>query len=446
MMLFSSCRTGKTDIPDIPSPEDPAFTETEDTSPSGNDDPDEPALSFLNVALPYQDSTVKYLALMYYAKKNSLWDNNSTGANIDLERLDAIDTNLIITSSRTSDEGVSSSILTGWNNGSSMPDLFFASDINDAVNSGLVIPVNDYIDTDTSFDNDKIYANCAMECMKDGKLYGIPHSLSVELLIGNSDFIPSTGRPPVIYTCDTLEEYLGAIKSEYKDIIPLMSASDLIPYIGSAFNHGARTSFMLNEEYKAQPILTQNVFENELDFIGNLYSDGLTADKSANGASPVFSRNCGLWAGSSASLKTWEIYYPDNIYTIFLPSYDQDTQSAPNVHIYPLCVSTSAKNPKLAADFASFISFDQDAQLLIQRCESRSGFFPVTRSSAVWDRIYEDVAVAQTSYILKQILDKAEFVPADDSDPVFARTRNYFADLGSRDEYSLEELYGDKDQ
>ena len=76
MMLFSSCRTGKTDIPDIPSPEDPAFTETEDTSPSGNDDPDEPALSFLNVALPYQDSTVKYLALMYYAKKNSLWDTS----------------------------------------------------------------------------------------------------------------------------------------------------------------------------------------------------------------------------------------------------------------------------------------------------------------------------------------------------------------------------------
>lgn len=442
MMLLGACRSGKTDIPDIPSPDDTAYSESEATDPSHESDPNEHILSTLNVALPYQDSTVRYLAQMYYAKKNNLWDKNYTGSDIDLDQLSSINTDLIITSSRTFEEGVSSSVLSSWKSNNAMPDLFLASDINDAADSGLIVPLNDFTGADPSFDNDRIFANCVLECTRDGKIYGIPHAVSVELLIGNSDFIPSSGRPPVIYTCDEFAEYLNAVKTEYPGTVPIMSASDLFPYIGSAFNHGEKTSYMLNKEYKAQPILIENVFDNEKEFIAALYSEGLSKDKDSNGANPVYSRQCAIWTASSATLKTWEVYYPDNIYTMFLPSYDPDNQAPANVHVYPLCVSSTASNGKLAADFASFISFDTDAQLLIQRCEMRSGFFPVTRSSAVWDIIHEDSAVGQTSYILKQILDNAVFVPADDSDPVFAKTKDYFADFGSREEYSLEELYG----
>ena len=80
--------------------------------------------------------------------------------------------------------------------------------------------------------------------------------------------------------------------------------------------------------------------------------------------------------------------------------------------------------------------------MLIQRLELRSGFFPVTRNSALWDSIDDDPSFGQTAYILRQILDNAEFVPADDCDPVFSATKNYFKDFGAKDDYSLEELYG----
>ena len=437
-----ACRTDNTAIPDIPSPDGSSYSDTKTSESTKDKDSEEHILYNLKVALPYQDSTVRYLAAMYYAKKNKRWDNNVNGTNVDLDTLSSMNTDFVVTSSMTSDEGVSSTILENWDHNNAMPDLFMATDINDAINSGKIMPINDFIAEDKTFDNDRIFANCAMECIKDGKTYGIPHALSVELIAGNSDYIPGTGRPPVIYTCEEFASYLDSIKSDYEGIVPLMSASDLFPYIGSAFNRGTRTSFMLNEEYKAQPILTENVFENENKYIGALYSEGLSADKDSNGASPVFSRQCALWVTSSASLKTWEVYYPSKIYTIFLPSADADNQSPANVHFYPLCVSANSSGGKLAADFGSFISFDQDAQLLIQRLENRSGFFPVTRSSAVWDVIYEDPAVGQTSYILRQILDNAEFVPVDDSDPVFAKAKDYFADYPNRQEYSLEALYG----
>ena len=441
MSFSSACRRNDVVIPDIPSPDN-----TEATEPSATETADDPSngyhLESLNVALPYQDSTVRYLASMYYAKKNGLWDTSFTGTNVDLDSLGAINPDFIITTSRTADEGISSSVLKAYKDNDQMPDLFLASDIDDAIKSDLIIPINEFAGSDTSYDNDRIFANCAMQLSRDGVTYGIPHTMSVQLIVGNSDYIPSEGRPPIIYSCEDLTSYLEAINKEYDGIVPLMRASDLFPYLGSAFNHGVATSYMLNKEYVSTPTSAKLIFQNEKNYIDSLYTDGLSSDKDANGASPVYSRQCALWASSSASLKTWELYYPSKIYTILLPSYDADNQSPANVHIYPLCVSKYTNSGKLASDFGSFISFDTDAQLLILRCESRSGFFPVTRSSAVWDLINEDPTFGQTSYILRQILDKAVFVPSDNCDPVFSRTKEYFNDYKAKEEYSLEELYG----
>lgn len=440
MMLFAACRPDKSSIPDIPAPDDSDIEETS-ASTSGSS-AYEPELMTLNVALPYQESTVRYLASMYYAKKNKLWDSSYNGMNFDLESLSSVNPDFIINTTLTSDEGMTSSALKSMEESGIKPDLFLAADINDAVRSGLVMPVNEFTGSDNSYDNDRIYSNCAMQCIKDGVSYGIPHTMSAEIIVGNSDYIPASGRPPVVYSCTDLEEYLTAIKTEYPGVIPLMSASDLFPYIGSTFNHGMRTSYMLNEEYKSTPASAKYIFNDEMEFIGSLYENGFSADRDQNGASPVYSRQCALWVSSSASLKTWEAYYPSKIYTIFLPSYDADNQSPANVHVYPLCVRTGSENGKLACDFASFISFDPDAQMLIQRLELRSGFFPVTRNSALWDSIDDDPSFGQTAYILRQILDNAEFVPADDCDPVFSATKNYFKDFGAKDDYSLEELYG----
>ena len=69
MMLFAACRPDKTSIPDIPAPDDSDIEETS-ASTSGSS-AYEPELMTLNVALPYQESTVRYLASMYYAKKNN---------------------------------------------------------------------------------------------------------------------------------------------------------------------------------------------------------------------------------------------------------------------------------------------------------------------------------------------------------------------------------------
>ena len=441
MMIFAACRPDKTLIPDIPVPDDTSVTESSATEPSGKEKTG-PELITLNVALPYQESTVRFLASMYYAKKNKLWDSSYNGMNFDLTSLDAVNPDFIINSTLIADEGMTSTALRSMEDSGIKPDLYLAADINDAIGSGFAMPVNEFMGNDKAYDNDRIYANCAMQCIKDGNSYGIPHTMSAELIVGNSDYIPSEGRPPIIYSCDDLSEYLAKIKTEYPGVIPLMSASDLFPYIGSALNHGMRTSYMLNEEYKSTPSSANYIFTDEKEYISSLYESGLSADRDSNGASPVYSRQCALWVSSSASLKTWEAYYPSKIYTILLPSYDADNQSPANVHIYPLCLRAGSANGKLACDFASFISFDTDALLLIQRLENRSGFFPVTRSSAVWDEINNDATFGQTSYILRQILDNAEFVPADDCDPVFRATKNYFKDFGAKDDYSLEELYG----
>ena len=199
---------------------------------------------------------------------------------------------------------------------------------------------------------------------------------------------------------------------------------------------------MVYDEYSADPEASLGIIIDSADYVRGFYDDALTNDVTV-GADPVYSRTAALWVDSSANANAWAEYYPNSLYLLHLPCDDVTNAGVPYISTYSLCVSMGSENSSFAAEFAAFISFDPDAQLLIYRLENMTGLMPLTRNETVWDLISEDELFGHMASDFRQTMDNAVYCPASYDSKVYANTNEYTAEFIKGDEdFDPEKCYG----
>jgi len=420
--VFSGCTKGNDEFPSVTFPEDTSAT-TSASSTASSTVPDVD-INRITVASPYSDSTIRYLAKLYYCKKHNMMGEN-TGMTISLDYLDGIDPDFIVESVLTPAEGATVDTFSLWNSDDNAPDVFLTSQVTEMKNNDYIIPLNDLVSGNPLLSTGRVFISAVEQDMYDGVLYAVPYYSSVMMVFGNSEYIPSSGKLTFRSGTEQFKQYLKSIDSEY-DCIPLSSARDLIPYISSAFRGDVRSSFMLNEEYRINKDKALVSMNDTLDYINGIYEEKLSADYTAESSNPVFSRNAGLWIAPSSEITNWQQYYPAGIYLASIPGSDQTKNVIPMTTLYSLCVNKRSSNKVFASDFAAFMALDSDARSLAERLESFNGFLPSINSADLWDKIMSDPVFGQAAGIYYQNLENAVYCPGV-NDRLFVSVSDYLA-------------------
>lgn len=335
----------------------------------------------LTVALPVNEETVNLLLKLYYAKNNDLFPSEMNGGDISIEYLNAINTPWVVNTVFTTNNGESTETLQALEDEGILPDIFLAYDMNSLISDGIIQPFDQYLSSDESLLSSGIYLN-ELEALRYGDShYGIPFYSSVYLLAGSREYLPDDGVPSYSMSADELHEYIRSIPGINSDgsvyITRFYDADSLTPFLG--------------EDYSLM-----------------IANEGLSAVTDSFGADPRVSRTCGMWLMNSAETDTWNTYYPDGLYFTMLPSENV------NAVVYPLCLSADSDDAEFAADFAAFICYDRDAQMLLRRLESLRGFFPPVSARGVWDEMSADEVFGAQSMLYEQYMPNAVFTVAGD--------------------------------
>jgi len=333
----------------------------------------------LTVALPVNEETVNLLLKLYYAKNNDLFPSEMNGGDISIEYLNAINTPWVVNTVFTTNNGESTETLQALEDEGILPDIFLAYDMNSLISDGIVQPFDQYLSSDESLLSSGIYLN-ELEALRYGDShYGIPFYSSVYLLAGSREYLPDDGVPSYSMSADELYEYIRSIPGINSDgsvyITRFYDADSLTPFLG--------------EDYSLM-----------------IANEGLSSVTDSFGADPRVSRTCGMWLMNSAETDTWNTYYPDGLYFTMLPSENV------NAVVYPLCLSADSDDAEFAADFAAFICYDRDAQMLLRRLESLRGFFPPVSARGVWDEMSADEVFGAQSMLYEQYMPNAVFTVA----------------------------------
>ncbi len=439
--LAAGCSRKDEVFPELPG-EAEASVPMSDTAPA---ETETKAVKTLTVALPYSEDTVKYLSAMFYMKRSGTWDSTYTGADIDLATLDGISTDFVITSAEVPSKGADLITISGWDMEGDMPDVFLAQDCKSVYESGYSAALNEYIADSAYVDTSLIYSQALQYASEDGVFYGIPHYSSAIVLLGNSDYVPSTGVLTAKFTTTELQDYLKAIydENEEGEVVPFASAYKLAPYIGGSFDGDAAYSFMLATEYKNGNNIATDTLDKTIGYVDSLYEQGLAANYDGSGADPVFGRSAAVWLDTSDSIAAWSEYFPGKLYIMRLPCSDTTNAGVPYLEPYCLCVAETSEDKEFAAEFAEFITYDKDAQMLIYRVEEMSGYLPVIRDQGLWDEVCEDEIFGDEAYVYSQIMDNAVYCPAGYDNKLYKSTYEYLAGyFGSGEQFDPEACYG----
>ena len=438
--LFTGCKKGDDMFPSI---ESPSVQTTPEESTDNTDDPFEAGdIMQLKVALPYSDITVQCLAAMFYCKNNGLWDSTDDGSTIDTAFLSSVATNYVVTNIGCGSTGATLDAVKDWKRSDDMPDLFLAQDSYAIWKAGYAADLNGYLSDNAYLNSQHIYSGALTADSEGGIFYAVPHFCSARIILGNVEYIPSeAGKLQTKNTTDDLREYLEEIEDEYS-CAPFASAYELIPYLGSAFNGDTPTSYMVYDEYVKDHDSAMDIVDDASSYVKDFYSSSLAEDL-IDGADPVYSRKAALWVDSSANVRAWSEYYPSSLYLLHLPCSDASNAGVPYVSTYSLCVSKDSASSDFASEFAAFISYDPDAQLLIYRLEDMTGLMPLTRNEAIWDMISEDELFGHMASDFRQTMDNAVYCPDSYDSKLFTKTNEYTAGFVEQDDvFDPEKCYG----
>ena len=116
----------------------------------------------------------------------------------------------------------------------------------------------------------------------------------------------------------------------------------------------------------------------------------------------------------------------------------------PYLRSYSLCVSNECADKSFAVNFAAFISYDEDAQMLIHRLENMEGLMPLVRSSKVWNMAANEGAFGNMATDYRQTMDNAVYCPGSFDNLIYRKTNEYTASFftGSNDRFNAEACYG----
>ena len=439
--LFTGCKKSDDLFPTIVSENEETDTTKETEQTSDIEAGDE--IRQLEVALPYSDLTIQYLAAMLYCKNNGLWDSSETGLTIGTDYLSSVASNYVITNVGCGSTGVNLDTIKEWKSSGKSPDLFLTQDSTSIYKAGYAETLNDYLADSTYLNAQQVYSGALTADSENGIFFAVPHFCSAKIVMGNTDYIPAgTGKLQTKNTTENLKTYLEAIKKEHRNIAGFASAYELIPYLGSAFNKDIPTSYMVYDEYSNDKLAAKQVINDAASYVRSLYSDSLAQDL-IGGADPIYSRKAALWVDSSANIRAWADYYPGSLYLLHLPCNDATNVGVPYISTYSLCVAKDSGSKDFASEFAAFISFDPDAQLLIYRLEDMTGLMPLTRNDAVWELVSANEIFGHMASDFRQTMDNAVYCPDSLDNSVFAKTNEYTAEyVKQNDEFDPEKCYG----
>ena len=436
-MTLSSCNKGDGEFPTLEYPENETTTTVETTA---SEEPVE--LTEISIASPYSATTIDLLARLYYAKCNDLIPDDQSGADISIDFLQNIDMPWIVDARLTSSDGAGIQGLMQWDEEDTMPDLVLVEDISSAVETGLIVPYDEYLSTNDLVNGNSMYPETLLYSVQDGQTYGLPFYETVMLLVGNREYIPDSGILPFRSDIDEFEDYLQDIDDQYGDgdIVVLAGGYELLPYLSSSFNGDNRTSYMFLDE----PELTSNL-DSSVDYIEDLYDMGLTRDTDPSGADPRIARTACIWVTSSGNIDLWNEYYPDSLYYSMIPSASGESTGIPYATVYSLCLTESCADKAFASDFAAFMCFDVDAQMLLYRLEPQRGYLPCLNSSGLWDIVCDDTVFGTEAMLFEQMMSRAVYCPGSSTAlhaSVDSYNMEYFASYlnGEYPEYDQERL------
>lgn len=440
-LLLGACRRESDVFPSLN--EVTSSTKQVETEPSSKEKNTTDGIRSLKVALPYSDETIRCLSAMFYSKNNGTWDNTVSGADVNIEALSATATNYVIKNTGVSNDGASLDNLKGMRESGTEPDLFLAADYQSAADAGLATDISLYASRTQYIDGAKIYAASMSSQLEDGKLFGLPHYCAATVVFGNRDYVPKDGRIQAKYTTEDLSKYLEQIYKTYK-CIPLASGYELMPYLGSCFSNDRAVSYMMRKEYMTNKESAETIINAASGYLRKLYESKMSANADKDGADPVYSRTAALWVDSSASCRTWEEYYPDKLYFLQLPCSNTSNAGVSYLRAYSLCVSQKCEDMQFAVDFASFISYDEDAQLLIYRMENMEGLMPLVRSGKVWNMAANEGVFGTMVNDIRLSMDNAVFCPGSFDNRIYRKTNEYtILYFGvSNDKFNAEACYG----
>jgi len=306
------------------------------------------------------------------------------------------------------------------------------------IDSGVIVPVQDLIDQDNSFDVGVLLEPILNYYKVDGKLYSMPFNSSTALLYYNKTLFEEAGldpnRPPQTY-----EELL-----EYSRILTRRDSNGTIVQYGLTWpTHSwiieqllaAADAPLVNNDNGRTARATEAVFNNEaglkiFEMFDQLNKEGLilnTTREDWNAASQNFvSGRAAMNFYSTSDVKIFQEALESNGYelgTAFLPVPDISVSGGPVIGGASLWLidGHSDEETKAAWEFMKFVN-REDQQI---RWHQGTGYFPV-RKDAVQRLHYEGFYAENPNYftsLLQLLLAKRDFNSAGAVIGVFPETR-----------------------
>ncbi len=445
--FICSCTNGNDSFPQLTFDTTASAEETE----SDSSNPSADTIYSITVALPYSHETVDYLVKLYYVKTNGLMPDDENGMNIDLDYLSSFSVPYVVNSINVAGTGAQISTIDAW--GDEIPDVYLAGDLSGLIANDKCLSLNNYLSDNDYISGSNMFSVCLEQMYEGGNIYGIPHYCTQKLLFGDSEFLSEDEDVSFVLNLNDFNSFIDVMKTNSdieSDFVAFSNAYLLVPYLNNALcdSHDSVLSFMSYEEYP--DTVSVNAAFNSVNYVEDMYVDGYSSAVN-NGSDYVIGRNCGMWLDDSSQVLNWATYYPNSLFITSLPQpviEDRAESFIPYVSCYPLCVSADTQYPEFSSDFATFISLDSDAQLLIYRLEEMTGYYPVIKHTTLWDHICSYSYTGFSASLLESNMNSAVFVPDTCSNYLYNNINSYlytyFSTYSENDtnEFSLVNCYG----
>ena len=417
---MASCSSEKSIFPTIP--QNPGNNNPTAESTDITETTRDQARVAIRLAAPLSDETVMYLSQLYTAKRNNMLGVGITGQTVSIDFLDTIESDISVELLTTSSTGVNLSSYMTWSESGTIPDIILTDSMSDLIESGYLIPLEDYLAGNTLLSPANVYHDMVTQCYSMGQQYGIPFSASVSVIFVNNEILNAAGivlpyeadmnavldASSVVYSLNEKQDEADTF------IIPIYSGIDLMPYLPSVFD--SKVGFMAERMGKidldSDGIMESIRFLREFD--SSFFVESMTPeDRDAvfGTFDPITSKRVAMWIGQSDEVSRWANYMPYTLGITQIPSLKSGMLTRPALTVFPLCISSQSEYPYESADFAAFVALDPDAILLRQRLEKHEGFIPVVKSPEVWNYTFSDAKYCGSFYKYKDIMSEAYYCP-----------------------------------
>lgn len=380
--------------------------------------------TILTLAAPISNTTAQYLVKLYTAKESGNWSAEDSGSTVSLDKLDAVKPLFSVQILQTPSTGAAADTIQRWKDNGVSPDIIYTSALSTLAGSEDILPLSEYTASNPLFQPTNLYTPMLYSCRISNEIYGIPYSASAQILYVNMNVLNQAGVNTVpfdldLHTLTTMSEDVKKLSGKdtplEKQAFAFYYASELIPFLPSSYSPKSDW-FMYNGSGFD---FSSAAFSDSINFLRNYVKAGYSVESlteedqhtAFSSLDPRLSSRVAMWVGSSSDVSHWTMNQAYTLSIAQIPAVDSDRKSRLALTVYPLCVSSSTDNPKLACDFASFISLDEDAILLSSRLERLDGLLPVVSSNIVWESVCLQQTFGEELLLLHDKVPDAYYVP-----------------------------------